>query len=531
MKRIMLSTKIACGAFILAAATFASCSDSVVGGAEDITDGATDATTSLTTVKLATFAGDQSRVTYAATTRGAEEGAETGKILELIATIDNPDKEVFSNYVEKNEDGEFEKTDKKRYLSATSVFYDNENDKYYATYHMQGNNYNTTLGNDIAGTIQEFAITENGVDLGKGFFAKDREKEDFDFNHIYFDRTSKRILVVGHNQKPAIEKGGNTRAIIGVFDPEEGTMKYKGVDTGEKDYDANGKSLGYKDAGDVNCVMRANDAPGYGPGWDIYFVATRKGMAVLNAKEDKLFEPALNADGTNYFIPTPGSAKYVCPTGTSSWIGLLYLSEEHKAEAYTTSSKANIAKLSVNTKDNELGWLQGWESPFTRFNPQEDKINDFYSKIELPEVISPVDGKNTLCILGNSEFYVALGTSGLYCDNGIDGFKGIKKFGNRPVNCVAVDNTVNESGHSNKNYLYVANGSKLTILDRGTLEEVASWNLPSKIKDDEGNEINIESSANYITVTKADDGVRTITVAYGQAGVRVFKFNPANIKK
>ena len=42
--------------------------------------------------------------------------------------------------------------------------------------------------------------------------------------------------------------------------------------------------------------------------------------------------------------------------------------------------------------------------------------------------------------------------------------------------------------------------------------------------DKEGNAI--ASSANFVTVTKADNGERTIVVAYGQEGVCIFKFLP-----
>lgn len=491
--------------------------------AQDSQDVLTEVRSNLTSVNLATFDGDQSRVSYNNTRAGEE--SDKPLTLELIATIENPDKEFSSNYND---------SDKKRHLSATSVYRNPIDHNFYVTYHMQGNNYNTDLDNDIAGAIQVYSLDDEGTfTLGKGFMAEDRNREDYDFNHLYFDRTANRIIVVGHKWK-AHKDGSNdpnkenTTAIIGVFDPNTQQLTYSDIVTDEKEYDSQGKSLGYKDARDANCVVRANDAgAGYnnvGNGWDFYMVATRKGLAVLNAKESDLFKPVLNEDGSVYFIQTPGSAKFIAPTGTSSYYGLLYLSQDKTNESQDSFSEAKIARLSVNTnRDNGFGYFQTWNDPFTKFDPQTMNLVDYDQQIDLPSFISPIDGKNTLVILGSTEFYAALGTGGIYCVNG-EGFNGFKKFDNRPVNCVAVDNNVNESGHSNKGYLYVANGAKLTILKRDTLKEVASYNLLPENDDDD-----FYPSANYIHVENTGDeisGTRIVTVAYGQAGVKVFKFNP-----
>lgn len=509
-----------------------SCSDESFNDApEQPADNPVEESTGLTTVNLATFAGDPSRVTYPLATRAEEGGEETAQLgtLELVASVSNPSKAEGFNFT-KEEDG--------RWLSATSVYYDATTTPgtYYATYHMQGNNYNTTLDNEIGGAIQQFTVTDDGeVALGTGFRAENPSVEDFDFNHLYFDTDDNRIIAVGHNVKGGNMK--NTNAIVGIFNPA-GTYTYSTVKTGEKEYDANGKSLGYKDAGDVNSIIRPGAIFGTSH-WNFYLVATRKGMAALDAHEDKLFKPILNDDGTNYFIPTPGSAKSIQQGTSSSYVNLLYLSEDtsEKPEAYITSSEARIAHFSINTaNDLTLKSLQTQESNATIFNPQTDDILDFKTQTLLPAVISPVDGKNTLFYpprYSDADYYAALGTSGMYYKN--KNGEGVLKFGDRPVNCVYADTNnddeaiVTDDGkkYAHDGFLYVANGSKLTILHRLTREEIVSWNMPSK--DENGNDI--ESSANYIVVTKAPKGEngmceRTITVAYGQAGVKIFKFMP-----
>ena len=531
MKNIMFKTGALCAASILAAIAMVSCTeqnlDNMPDEGEIVTPADPAGNSNLTTVQLASFAGDSSRVTYAADTRAEEDAPGT---LRLIASIANPSKS----------DGFFTPEDGGRYMSATSIHYDASDDRYYVTYHMQGNNYNTSLETETAGAIQSFTIAGDQVTLGKGFRAAEPSTLDFDFNHIYFDNTDRRIVAVGHNVKNGNPK--NTNAIIGVFNPEAGSYSYTTVKTGEKEYDANGKSLGYKDAGDANCVVRTNDVPTTQPGhegeaygWKIYFVATRKGMAALHADDANLFKPYLNSDSMNYFIATPGSAKYVSPTGTGSYYGLLYLSDKHTGDVeYDTKSHARIAHLSVCTSTGSgLGYLQGWNNPEggnypLKLDPTAD-ILDFYDQQELPELIMPVDGKNTLTIMGGSgsERYVALGANGMYYKS-YDAGEGIKRFDGRPVNCIAVDNSVYRN--ATRGFLYVANGSKITILNNYTLKEVASYQAPSK--DADGNDI--ASSANFIAVVRTDadsnyydnTSVRYVAAAYGQEGVKIFKFTP-----
>ena len=513
----------------------ASCSDEVT-----VTDGGNDGqtpaeTSNLTTVKLATFNGDASRITYTNGTRADGDELKPGE-LKLVASIANPNKEVFSG------------TTGSRLMSATSVYYDAKNDIYYTTYHVQGNNYNTTLNVPIGGAIESFKVDADGTVIpGKGYKAANTNKLDFDFNHIYFDNTDSRIIVVGHQWTP-YENGNpdpnfeNTRAIIGKFDPENGTLTEATIATEKKMLDSNGKSLGDEDAGDANCVIRPNDQPEYSTGYNgypIYIVTTRKGIAVLHADQENLFKPVLNKDNNSrYFIPTPGSSKYVYDIPrVGSMFGILYLSENTKNESYITSSAANIAKFQIAHADGY--WLMNPNAPETFYNSSELDIVNYKSQIELPVAISPIDGKNSLCVLEDYEYYAALGTTGMYYQfkgaiTTNKDYAGVKKFGNRPVNFVVTDTNENNEGigegydrTSHDGFIYVANGAKLTILHRRTLEEVASYNIPAK--DADGNDI--ASSANYITVRKMPKGEnglceRIITVAFGQEGVKIFKFMP-----
>ena len=517
-----------------AAVALSSCSDNDITSVDGNTNSDVEKS-NLTTVKLATFNGDASRITYGNGTRAE------GDVLSLVATIANPSKaEGFNFSKEDSADG--------RYMSATSVYYNVADGKYYVTYHMQGNNYNTKLDTETAGAIQEFSFNEKGeLVLGTGFRAAKPGDEDFDFNHIYFDVTDKRIIVAGHNMLKGNKD--NTNAIIGVFNPTDSEFKYATVKTNEKierefvnEDNKNGNAtvqlVDYADAGDVNCVIRGGETmnPNHTYGFNFYILATRKGMAVVTAGKDdnELFKPVYIADKVKYFIPTPGSAKFVAKTGVSSYFDLLYLAENKPNDSYSTTSKAKIAHFSIQTgTGSDFGYLM--EKGTTEvFDPQAKDILNHGDQTELPAVISPIDGKNTLLCApdtyNDKECYAALGTSGMYYKfNGVNSgnpIEGVVTFGNRPVNCVTADVSDQEKGHDG--FIYVANGAKLTILHRKTFEKVASYNIPAK--DANGNDV--ASSANYIHVQKAPANnwaprERIITVAFGQEGVKVFKFNPA----
>ncbi|MCH5233317.1 MAG: hypothetical protein J1E78_06710, partial [Muribaculaceae bacterium] len=485
-------------------------------------------TSNLTTVRLATFAGDESRIVYEPGTRD-DDGIKNGE-LKLIATIANPDKEVNSAYT----DGSGV-----RYLSATSVFKNPLDNKYYVTYHFQGNNYNTELEKSIGGAIQIFDYTNGNVNLGDGFYASDPTKEDYDFNHIFFDQKSNRIVVVGHKWSVPSSwtsdepyNGENTRAIIGTFDPLTNNLTLSNITTSIEVRDDNGKLIDHEDAGDGNCVIRI---------YDEYYLATRKGIAVLSARDENLYSPILNDDETRYFVPTPGSCKFVYNApGDDTRMFYLYLSED-KENVKDQTSEAKIAEFKVATSgsasESTFIGLINEDTRQTFFNSYDLNLSSYTGQFTLPEMVSPIDGKNGICVIDNAKIYAALGTGGVYFKhddyyrNGQPTEGVIDIFGNRPVNFVYADDGGGESYHGG--FVYVANGARLTILDRVSMKEVASYTLSAK----DGIEDNT-ASANFISVEKGENypitngeytstvKERIITVAYGQAGVRIFRFIP-----
>ena len=330
--------------------------------------------------------------------------------------------------------------------------------------------------------------------------------------------------------------------MIGRLNLDEGKIEWAPVLTGEKILDANGKSLGNEDAGDVNSVLRK---------YDYYYVATRKGIAVLNAKdeEDKLFTPITDFVGSStnpvensiYFVKTPGSAKHLCHYYPSSGSGFsfLYLTQPFPSDYNgNTPLPASLINFSM---DQGSGTLCGMDSDKTGNGKSILNSKDFdittwsptVNQMKVSEMVYPIDGKNVLANL-NGRLYACLGKGGLYVRKNVTTMEGSSvvedtiKFtdakdgeGSRPVNGVFVE----ESENFNDGFIYVANGACLTILDRETLEQVAEYSayIPGKVED---------ASANYVHVVRTDTQTngkcpdRLITVAYGQAGVKVFKFIP-----
>lgn len=524
---------------------FAACSDKDITIEEptqpdEVVTDQTTPSSNLTTVKLASFNGSQDRVVIEPETR-AEEKTNP---LTLLARIDNLSLDPQYN-------PSFVKED--RLLSASCVYYDQSTGKYYVTYHMQGNNYKTDQEVETSGYIETFTLDNNNLPVvGKVYTASDPSKLAFDFNHLLFDDLKPtnteqdegastydidddsgiRIITVGHTSEPVKTGNGfNTKAMIAQLDLESSTpqIKYAPIMTGDKIYkegvinsDGSMASLGDEDAGDANCVIRK---------FNNYCVATREGLALLKASKKELFAPVLDETGHNYFIKTPGSCKYLDHTRTSSWFRALYLNED-TPENFDgkTEIPARIINLSYN-----LGIWQEWNTPS---NPITNVANfDFNSWRGLSEPINavcPVDGKN---VLSTHSYYTdatfaCLGKGGLFITDGSYGWTNhIEKFsdaetGSRPVNGVFVEDYEDYNGHHyTDGFIYVANGACLTILERKTLEKVAEYSLHSK-------ENKIDASCNFVHVVKTNEYTnehvpdRIITVACGQAGVRVFKFVP-----
>lgn len=448
----------------------------------------------LSHVDFSVIAASKSSVNYTPATK-----ASLG-VLSLYAEVANPSKETSGPITN------FTKEENGRFLSATGVYSDGEGN-YYVSYHMQGKNYhNTTIEDEVTGFIEKFGLNADGEVQNPVYYVPTSE-EDFDFNHLYFDGTD--FVAAGHVKKapetPSSEdvELNDTRAIVGkVSFGAEPAFDYTEITTGDKRRNDNDTSLDEEDAVDGNSVVKNGD---------YYYVATRKGLAVLNAD----FSPVIDSRNHSYFIETPGSGKHVAMNGDNLYF--LYLTDEAENPAYNTDIAAKIATFTFGTD----GALTGVTSV------KEYTIGGE----ELPNHVSPVDGKNVLAVAADGTKYAALGTGGLYF-----GTSTPKRFGEsetsdegnvvygtgRPVNGVFVD----EDG-----YVYVANGSCLSIMKKEGDEMVFAADTWSPSVDTKGKtEAEIEAekgSANYVYVTKAATGERTVVVAYGQAGVRIFKFTPA----
>lgn len=543
MKLNWLNKKAAYGVLIMTAAMFASCSDTDVaeetGNPEGPTEATTDGGSNLTTVKLATFPSSQERVVVSQTRADEVESSLT-----LIANITNLSKEgKIAGFVKDN-----------RYLSATSVYYDQTSEKYYVTYHMQGNNYNTKQNVETSGYIETFTLGANNVPVpGNVYMAADPSVLAFDFNHLYFDEipspsgyvgdynvdgfTGTRLIAVGHKSEPS--KNGskpNTAAIIAKLnlDGDNASLDYATVYTGDKitedgivNNDGTPTSLGNEDAGDVNCVVRK---------YNHYYLATRKGVAVVKAGEDNLFAPEVDETGHNYFLRTPGSAKYLSQPTFTSGIDVLFLDSDTPESGLTaeTSSSATVAELALDTRDGKDCPINitnsvdfAWNQLTTETSPNKIRVNNI-------ESVCPVDGKNMLVASSNNTgaIYACLGKNGLYVNNPTYGYYQyeIIKFtdakdgtGSRPVNGVFVEDWDSTNGHHyTDGFIYVCNGACLTILDALTLEKVAEYSAFAE-GDASANFVHVVRTNNYTNPNVPD---RIITVAYGQAGVKVFKFIP-----
>ena len=505
------------------------CSDGAIDTDGDVAGNGPAESTETTAVyhaKLASVASSQSRVSVVPQSRATVTGPLT-----LFAEIENLSKDGGVQGFVQEEGG--------RLLSATCVYYEPVSKTYYVTYHMQGNNYNTNQTVETAGFIETFTLDENGVPtLGDVYTSENAAKEAFDFNHLYFDNlgeynyngseTGTRLVAVGHVAVPTSTGKTDTHAIIGkVTLGSTPSIDYSIVYTGDKILDANnGKSLGKEDAGDANCVIRK---------WGYYYLATRKGMAVLHAHEDRLFEPQNDLEGNLYFIKTPGSAKYLHHDRVvgSSHFTMLYLDKD-TPEGFNgdTPSTAHVAKFSIDGGSGRPCGADGSKGGWDISDVNSFDITSWPELQSLPEV-APMDGKNVLFWGGNYIYYAALGKGGLYVfnpsfadptwGNQVPAIVTFGENGRRPVNGVFVEEGDSNVTHAGTHgFIYVANGGCLTILDRWSLEKVAEFS----------SDLDEVASANFVTVTMSDHestpGVpdRIITVAYGQAGVKVFKFVP-----
>ena len=369
----------------------------------------------------------------------------------------------------------------RRHLSATSLTFDG-NGNIYASYHMRGGNWggDTYDKNDIEGCIERWSFDGNEINIGNWMWTN-----EFDFNHIILDGSD--IITVGHKGGEKTIEGNNGQSytdyggIIGKLpvsnffnyyvdadEYKEENFQYKYLTTEVPlmgDYEnesgnVTNQKVDYKSAGDGNCVVRVGE--------DEYFVATSAGYGKINASD---FSRIKDENGNVQFVSTPGSAKYLVENNGE--VNVFYLNDRAvNGSEQTTSFGATLAKMNT--------------SAFPTAG----------TTLPMPNV-SPVDGKNVIAVDGN-DVYACLSNGGLAKNAQV-----FKTFGeNRSVNGVAVDN----------DYIYVANGSYISVLDK-------SGNVVVERK---GKTENV--SANFVEV-KQIDGVRYIFVAFGQEGIKVFRLN------
>ncbi|MCH5178667.1 MAG: hypothetical protein J1F13_03195 [Prevotellaceae bacterium] len=380
-------------------------------------------------------------------------------------------------------DHDVDKTDEhRRHLSATSLTFDGDGN-IYASYHMRGGNWagDTYDKDDIEGCIERWSFDGENIEIGNWMWTN-----EFDFNHIILD--GDKVITVGHkggeteiehNGKKYTDFGGIIgRMPTGVWEQnwdatdelkrEDFEYKYLTTevplmgDFENESGNVTNQKVDYKSAGDGNCVVRAGD---------YYYVATSAGYGVV-AATDSVFKRIKDETGKVLFTSTPGSAKYLVVNDDKT-VNVLYLNDRaENGSEETTHFKATLAK-----------------------------ITDFPSVVstttEMPEEVTPVDGKNVIAVDGE-DVYACLSKGGLAKNGEL-----FATFGEeRSVNGVAIDDK----------YVYVANGSYITVLDKETAGVVVER---------KGNTKNV--SANFVEV-KDYNGQKYVFVAFGQDGIKVFKF-------
>lgn len=397
-----------------------------------------------------------------------------GPSLDLVTDVESP-----------THDHDADKTDEhRRHLSATSLTFDSSTGNIYASYHMRGGNWggDTYDKDDIEGCIERWTFNGNKVTIGNWMWTN-----EFDFNHIILDGNN--IVTVGHKggEKEIVGDNGQKYTdfggIIGKlptnfydsnWDAEDELTRedfeYKYLTTEVPlmaDYEnesgnVTNQKVDYESAGDGNCVVRVGDN---------YFVATSAGYGVIDAN----FKRIKDENGDVLFTSTPGSSKYlVVNDGT---VNVLYLNDRAaNASEETTSFSATLATLSTEAYPN------GANTAAMQSN------------------VSPVDGKNVIAVK-DGVVYACLSKGGLQIGNEVVTLEG--EDGIRSVNGVAVDDS----------YIYVANGSYITVLDKATKEIVVERKGNTK-----------KVSANFVEV-KEYDGETYVFVAFGQDGIKVYKFN------
>lgn len=423
---------------------------------------------------------------------GKEDPKDPQPSLDLITDIESP-----------THDHDKDKNDpNRRHLSATSLTFDG-NGNIYASYHMRGGNWggDTYDKDDIEGCIERWTFDGNKLTLGNWMWTN-----DFDFNHIYLDKVDNNIITVGHkggenkstdqDDKDYTDYGGIIgRMPTGVWENNWNAdqvltrqdFEYKYLTTDEEKYDwyENPESgnltwqlVDYESAGDGNCVVRVGNE---------YFVATSKGYGKINASD---FSRIKDEAGNVAYQSTPGSAKYLVEDNGTVYV--FHLNKRIKDSQATTAFNSTLRQMDTSVFPSPGTTLFGRES----LEPASDSNNDTDSMI-----VTPVDGKNVIAV-DNGIVYTCLSKTGLKIGDN----EPIKFGDSRPVNGVAID----------EKYIYVANGSYITVLDKNKP-------MDKPVVERKGNTKNV--SANFVEVWQDTDGTRYVFVAFGQDGIKVFKFN------
>lgn len=395
-----------------------------------------------------------------------EPYGDSGNVPPTTPEVEGPSLELIGSIEAPTHDHDIDKDVPNRpHLSATCI--DFANGVFYVSYHMRGGNYagDTYDKDGVEGCIESYTITkEKGSDyitLGNWMWTN-----DFDFNHLIIDGSD--IVTVGHY--------GNNGAIIGRmpnvfqnFDAVENNGAGYSTEFTFKYLTTNVPLMGDGKNGEIRIdYLNAGDGNCVIKVGSEYFVATYAGYGRL----DKDFNKLKDFAGDVLFTPTPYSAKHIVKNGNN--VAVLYLNDAPTAPlTATTSSTASVVIV--------------------------DKFNYPFggATVSTNSYVQPVDGKNVLAVDDN-KVYACLGKGGLSVDGTIYNFG---KDGAEPVNGIAIDSK----------YVYLATGSHLRVLDKSTMEEVTHYAIPYM-------------SANYIKLAEVD-GEKYIAVAFGQAGIKVFKLN------
>ncbi len=341
-------------------------------------------------------------------------------------------------------------------ISATCITFGADGTAY-ASYHLRGNGKDANKNPNYIGEYAQKGCIEvikdngdAGMELGSYMIAP-----DWDFNHLIVD--GNRIVTVGNSKTMSAFIGTLPVTFAASATADRDDFQVRELTTNEPIYGTSDKTgeqikIGFKNAGDGNCVVRQGN---------YYYVATYEGYGPLTLD----FGRVNDADGNKIFHSTPGSCKHISIDGT------------------------NMAVIAHDTYDK----TRSTASVYT-FGASDFSFANQLRKYDAVGTIEPVDGKNVIAMDGN-EIYVCLSKGGLVRLS--DG----KKFqrgtnGQVPVNGMAFD----------EKYIYVANGSFVSVLDKATMEEICYYHAAS------------QKSANYIALRNGK-----IYVAFGEDGIQVFQ--------